>query len=144
MLQRSSSNPTGRKHFTIKPAQKVYITSSLTDHFLHCELVHSFLIVYTEECLLSSYNLFNSQNMQQVIKRSNKTTSYQLFNHFWRNLPQQKLLMWSIYPASRKSFIFGILSMQCNSDFLCRDNFQPLGTFLLIYHLQVQYARNWT
>ena len=39
MLQRSSSNPTVRKHSTIKPAQKVYIT----DHFLQCELFTVFL-----------------------------------------------------------------------------------------------------
>ena len=38
MLQKSLPNVAVRKHSTIKPAQKVCITSSLTDHFLHWQL----------------------------------------------------------------------------------------------------------
>ena len=143
--------------------QMLYIRSSLNHiHFLpnkqklrhYCgyygscyslRTFHNSLILSTEECPLSSYNLFFiSPNMHQVIKRNNKPTSNQLFDGLWRNPPQQTSLMWTIYPASWKSCILSLLSMQCNPTFLCRDNFQPLGTFLLLYHLQVQYTRNWT
>ena len=38
MLKKSSPNVAVIKHSTTKPAQKVYITSSLTDHAIHCNI----------------------------------------------------------------------------------------------------------
>ena len=82
MLQKSSPNVAVRKHSTTKPAQKVYITSSLRDHFLYWQLTVNCsklsYLAYPRMSALLIYYIYS--NMQQIIKRNNKPASYQLFD----------------------------------------------------------------